>query len=102
LNSTQVREHPKYHLLLATVQRHKGDMEKAKKTLEKALGLVKSINSESSSQKGARGGANVMDFNNSDKASLYLELMAVFRALGNYEEANGLMQQALQEFKVCE
>ncbi|CAL8141155.1 unnamed protein product [Orchesella dallaii] len=90
----KIREHPKYQLLLAKVQRQRGENDKALKQLQDALVLIQSgrgILSENQN--------SPVDFGLSDKMALYMELIAVLRQLGKSEDANVIMQDALGEFK---
>lgn len=41
-----------------------------------------------------------VEFGTSDKMTLYMEIIAVYRQLGRTDEANNFMQDALNEFKV--
>lgn len=95
LKKLQIRENPKYHLLLAKVQRHSGDLKTAIKTLNAASNM--------SNSKYLMNAGNVGDsegFSQIDKMELYMELISLYRAQGNFEDANNFMQEALSEFKV--
>ncbi|ODN01250.1 Tetratricopeptide repeat protein 21B [Orchesella cincta] len=90
----KIREHPKYQLLLAKVQRQRGENDKALKQLQGALVLIQSGRGVLSENQNSP-----VDFGLSDKMALYMELIAVLRQLGKSDEANAIMQDALGEFK---
>jgi hypothetical protein len=45
------------------------------------------------------GNLAIESFTQIEKMELYMELISVHRQLGNFEEANNFMQEALSEFK---
>ncbi len=97
-----MRDHPKYHLLLAQVEANEGDYRKARKTLERGLGLVEQIESKDGGESGLRDGegSEPFDFNLSDKYMLYMELIRALRLLEETKEADKRMEEAFSVFKV--
>ena len=91
----KVREHPKYHLLLARVQKHNKEYEKALKTLDGAMKLVRASHRSFSEEK-----SSPVEFGLSDNMALYLELVAVYRAMGKQDDAKRIMEEAMIQFKV--
>ena len=92
---TQVREHPKYHVLQAKIQKNNGELEKAMKSLDTAMNFVKAQRVFSEEER-----KSPLEFGLSDKLSLYLDLATVYRGLGKHDDAKRMMDDALVEFKV--
>ena len=90
-----MREHPKYHLLLARVQKYNKEYEKGLKTLDGAMRLVRTSHRTFMEEK-----SSPVEFGLSDNMALYLELVSVYRAMGKQEEAKRVMEEAMIQFKV--
>jgi len=99
----QVRDNPKYHLLLAKVQVSRKEIKEAKQTLEAGLKIIGELEGKRLHRRHSGQGDEIstaVEFGLSDQFSVYIELIAVLRLLGMADEAKVRMEEASSRFKV--
>lgn len=80
----KIRDEPIYHLIIGMVQREAGDLQNCIKSCQTAMSLA-----------GLTGGANrKSDMSTSDRATLYLELIAAYSKAKRFAEALALVDEA--------
>ncbi|KYN05176.1 PREDICTED: tetratricopeptide repeat protein 21B-like [Cyphomyrmex costatus] len=80
----KIREEPVYHLIIGMVQREAGDLQNCVKSCQTAMSLA-----------GLTGSANrKSDMSTSDRATLYLELIAAYSKAKRFTEALALIDEA--------
>uniref|UniRef100_A0A8D0ECK0 Tetratricopeptide repeat domain 21B n=1 Tax=Salvator merianae TaxID=96440 RepID=A0A8D0ECK0_SALMN len=90
----QVREHPVYHLIKAQAQIKMNEPAEAVKTLQMAMNLpgMRRVASSSKSK------TKMIEIDESDRVSFYLELVEAHRLNGEQHEAVKVLQDAINEF----
>lgn len=88
-----VRDHPRYHLLLARVQRQRKELDAALSSLRLAM-ILSGMRPSSAGAKRSK-----FPFHLAEKAATYMELFSVFAMSGQKEEAGQVIQEALQELQ---
>ncbi|XP_014219398.1 tetratricopeptide repeat protein 21B-like [Copidosoma floridanum] len=83
----KVRNDPLYHMILGTVAKETGDLEGAIKNLEAAMSFAGLRQSQ-------EGSATTTALSNSDKASLYLELVSAYACQRKFNEASIVIEEA--------
>ncbi|KAL6260324.1 hypothetical protein P5V15_007855 [Pogonomyrmex californicus] len=80
----KIRDEPVYHLIIGMVQREAGDLENCIKSCQTAMSLA-----------GLTGGSNrKSDMSTSDRATLYLELIAAYSKAKRFTEALAVIDEA--------
>jgi len=80
----KIRDEPVYHLIIGMVQREAGDLQNCVESCQTAMSLV-----------GLTGNANrKSDMSTSDRATLYLELIAAYSKARRFAEALALIDEA--------
>ena len=87
----RVRDDPMYHLITSIVEKENGDLEACIASLRLALSLVNSTETPVTT--------NATPISTSDKATLYLELVAAYAKLKNFNEASAVMEEAKALFR---
>ncbi|XP_051479134.1 tetratricopeptide repeat protein 21B isoform X2 [Apus apus] len=90
----EVREHPIYHLIKAQAQKKMGELSEAIKTLKMAKNLPAMRKTTASSK--AKG--KILEIVESDRVSVFLELVEAHRLNGELHEAAIVLQEAVNEF----
>uniref|UniRef100_A0A8D0EDX2 Tetratricopeptide repeat protein 21B n=2 Tax=Salvator merianae TaxID=96440 RepID=A0A8D0EDX2_SALMN len=90
----EVREHPVYHLIKAQAQIKMNEPAEAVKTLQMAMNLpgMRRVASSSKSK------TKMIEIDESDRVSFYLELVEAHRLNGEQHEAVKVLQDAINEF----